>query len=193
MRETVRYTYAKPKGTSSGAVFAHATTPEGNDVTVGSLAFLPPMAWVDVDEDAGTMISTSQARIVDAAVSSNLQGQGIGSEMYRVAQRELNAPLGHSASLSASGYRFAKSVGGDIPKSAQGGPTFAGYNPGPVIREVLKDHPYGRRMVPGAPKPPAQAMNSPQFKAVEDSSLSTSQREWQEGRIEPGPGQKSMF
>lgn len=32
-----------------------------------------------------------------------------------------------------------------------------------------------------------------QFKAVEDPSISTSQREWQSQRINPGPGQETLF
>ncbi|NBZ96814.1 MAG: hypothetical protein EBR40_10385 [Proteobacteria bacterium] len=154
MRETVRYTYSAPKGTAPGAVFAHARTPEGHDAAVGALTFHPPMAWVDVDEEAGTMISTAQARITEAAVAKPLQRTGVGSEMYRVAERELGAPIGHSGTLSPAGYAFAKSVGGHIPPSVNG-PTTPEREPlwsSMVVSAALKDH-RNRRPVPGAPKP----------------------------------------
>lgn len=185
MRDTVRYTYSKPGKSAQGAVFAHATFsddfpfPREVDTTVGVLSFHPPMAFVDIDDGfyasdselpyQGSMISTAQARIANAGVSESMQGQGIGSEMYRIAQRELNSPLGHSGSLTSAGHRFAKSVGGHIPDMAKDAPTMRhGIDPGVLISLELKDHRGKQRPVPGSPRPePAQHRTlSPQFEQL---------------------------
>ena len=127
----------------------------GGTSVAGALIFHGPKAWVDVDEEAGTMISTSQARIVDAGVDMSYQRQGIGSEMHRIAQREMGPgiTLGHSGSLSPAGYAFARSTGGDIPKSAQKGPTIEARGdtyPSVVARHANEDATHPRR-VDGSP------------------------------------------
>jgi hypothetical protein len=113
------------------------------------------MAWADLDEDAGTLVSTSMARIVDAGVDPSYQRLGIGSEMHRIASRELGTPLAHSGQLSPAGHAFAKATGGHIPDSAQDAPTDEAhdtYYPSSVASAALEDTRGRRRPVAGAPK-----------------------------------------
>jgi hypothetical protein len=108
-----------------GAVRALMEDEDGRWSTVGALTFQAPEAWEDIDEHAGTMVSTAQARIVQAGVAEDYQHMGIGSELHRIASRELGPgiTLAHSGSLTPAGHAFAKSTGGHIPRDAVKGPT----------------------------------------------------------------------
>lgn len=164
MRPPLRFTYSSPGGGYGplGTVRAHMEDEEGRSSIVGAMTFHGPTAWADVDEEAGTMISTAQARIVDAGVAEPFQRMGIGSEMHRIASREMGPgiTLGHSGSLSPEGHAFAKATGGDIPRSAQKGPTIeerGPYYPSFVASsadEIAVWNPSQRR-VEGSPPPPS--------------------------------------
>ena len=124
MRPPLRYTYT-PAGHFGQLGAVRALTEEG--ATAGAITFHGPEAWVDVDEEAGTMISTALPRISNAAVLPQYRRMGVGSELHRIASREMgpNFVLAHSGSLSPAGHAFAKATGGDIPRSARSAPTAA--------------------------------------------------------------------
>jgi hypothetical protein len=122
MRPPIRFSYT-PAGHfgNLGAVRAHAQDNAGNWNPVGSITFHGPAAWADIDETAGTMVSTALPRITAASVERPYQRMGIGSELHRIASREIGPGfvLAHSGALSRAGYAFAKATGGHIPKSAR--------------------------------------------------------------------------